>query len=78
MPFPGDISGDLHAVGEAHSGDFTKRGVRLFGSSSGDLGADTTLERAREKNRPIFKNIEPPSESDCLVFRLGFYPAFFN
>ena len=39
----GDISGNLVAVGQTHTGDLTESGVRLLGGGGTNCGADTTL-----------------------------------
>ena len=44
----GDVSGDLVAVGQAHTGDLTKRGVGLLGGRGSHGGADASLLGRRE------------------------------
>jgi hypothetical protein len=76
VPFSRDISGDFHAIGQAYSSYFAESGVRLLWSGSGNFRANASLERRREKDRSVFKDIESASQSDGL--RLGFdFPSIF-
>src|SRR5262249_41837697 len=43
VPFTGDVSGDLHAIGEAHAGDLAQRRVGLLGRHGFHLEADAAL-----------------------------------
>src|SRR6187551_2807421 len=40
VALPGDVGGDLHPVGEAHTGDLAQGRVRLLRRYRGDTGAD--------------------------------------
>src|SRR5574344_481136 len=46
MTHAGNVSGDLVAIGQTHTGDLTPSGVRLLGGSSSHGGADATLLRS--------------------------------
>ena len=68
MADAGDVSGTLETVGQADTGDLTKRGIRLFGSQRADCRADAAALRTLLQNRGIGFILDLfPALSDQLV-----------
>jgi hypothetical protein len=71
-----DIGGYLHAVGEAHAGDFADSGVRLAGGFGSYLGTNAALKRRWIKYRAIFKQVKAAAERRRLCFALHLGASF--
>lgn len=65
----GNIGCHFHAVGEAHTRDFPKGGIRFFGSGRRNFHANAAFEGARGINRAVLNRIENPRHRG----RLGFF-----
>ena len=68
MPLARNVGGYLHAVGETHPRDFTKRGVRFFGSHGGYFYANAPLERRGVVHRMVFLYVKTALESRRFAF----------
>ena len=53
-----NIGGHFHSISEPHAGDFPKSRVGLFGSGRRDFHANSALEGAMRRQRPIFERVE--------------------
>ena len=65
----GDVGSSFHSVGKSYSCNLTKRGVRLLGSCSSNLGANASSLRCSLVDRLISKSVEALLESGCLRLR---------
>ncbi len=72
MTLAGYVGGNFHPVGEADTGDFAERRVRLLRSGSGDFGANPALKGRRKKDRLVLKDVEATGEGNGLVFTQDF------
>ena len=54
----GNVSGDLVAVGQTHTGDLPQSGVRLLGGSSSHGGADATLLRSGKIGFLVLQSVQ--------------------
>lgn len=74
-----NVGGYFHAVGEPNPGNFSKRRIRLLGSSGADFHAYASLERAVGLSRSVFKRVENPRHGRRFGFLFQtFSGAFFK
>ena len=77
VPDARNISRYFHAVGQAHSGNFSNGGIRFLGSLGCNLDGHSTLKRRVEQDRAIFDGIESARQSDRLRLAAEFLPLIF-
>jgi hypothetical protein len=53
VTFPGDVSDDFLAIGQAHFGNFAKSGVGLFRGAGHDLHANAAALRTIDESRRL-------------------------
>jgi len=66
MPFAGNVGGDLHAVGEPHTGDLADSGVGLSWSLRRHTRAHASLEGRIEMRRAVLERVETARECHGL------------
>ena len=63
MTYAGDVGPYFDSVGKSYSGDFSLRGVRLFGGLDGDLGANAAFLRRRQIQRDLLYGVDASLQS---------------
>jgi hypothetical protein len=69
MTDTGDVGSSFHSVGKSYSCNLTKRGVRLLGSCSSNLGANASSLRCSLVDRLISKCVEALLKCGSLGLR---------
>ncbi len=59
----GNVSGDLVAVGQTHTGDLTQSGVGLLGGRGSHGGADASLLGRRQIGRLVLQSVQTKLQS---------------
>ena len=63
MANTGDISGNFHTVGQTHTGDLTKGGVRLLGAGGTNSSANTALLGGGQAGSLVLQGVQGRMQS---------------